>query len=118
MLINHNIFIEVLLAEYTPSMGMYGFRSEFLNDLQKRGIWEVGRFPAYMPDDICSYFATKDRKMLHYISMQGGVWLITHAGVKSLLCDLENMNGRSMAFDMEEINESTHNVDNSKDYIF
>ena len=82
-----------------------GFRSVILNDMQRRHIWEVGRFPAYLPDDICKELIMQDRNMLHYVSMQGGVWLMTHAGVKSLLCDFENIKqGKSHAFSFDEIN--------------
>lgn len=104
MFINQNVFIEVLLAAHTPSMGNMGFRSVLLNDMQRRNIWEVGRFPAYLTDDICKDLIMKSRNMLHYVSMQGGVWLMTHAGVKSLLCDLDNIqHSKSVAIDFKTL---------------
>lgn len=84
-------------------MGKYGFRSEFLNDLQSRNVWEIGRFPAYLPDDACVVRIMKNRNMVHYVSCQGGVWLATHAGSKSLLCDFENMNNRTTMFDIKKL---------------
>lgn len=109
MLINQYVFIEVLLAAFTPSMGNMGFRSVFLNDLQRRSIWEVGRFPAYLTEDRCKELIMQSRNMLHYVSMQGGVWLVTHAGVKSLLCDFKNIKSKSIALNMDEINKLQQN---------
>lgn len=104
MFINQYVFIEVLLAAHTPSMGNMGFRSTVLNDMQRRNIWEVGRFPAYFTDDMCKELIMKSRNMLHYVSMQGGVWLMTHAGVKSLLCDLDNIqHSKSVAIDFKTL---------------
>lgn len=105
MLIKPNVFIEVLIEEFTPVMDDMGFRSNTLNDLQRKQIWEVGRFPMHLTDDICKELIAKDRNMLHYVSMQGGVWLITHAGVKSLLCDFKNSSGKSVALDFDQLNE-------------
>jgi hypothetical protein len=94
-----------LLAYYTPAPDKIGFRSPILNDMQSRNIWEVGRFPAYFTDERCKELIMMNRNMIHYVSMQGGIWLMTHAGVKSLLCDFENMSNRSMALNFDELKD-------------
>lgn len=68
-----------------------GFRSKILNDFQRRGIYEVGRWSAHLPDELISADILTDRQQIHYANLQGGVWLITHAGVKSMLIDLRNL---------------------------
>lgn len=68
-----------------------GFRSKILNDFQRKGIYEVGRWSAYWTDEMISQDILTNRQLIHYANLQGGVWLITHAGVKSMLIDFRNL---------------------------
>ena len=59
--------------------------SKFLNIMYEQGWIEVGRFPAYLPDDVIVNSLIPDERMELYIVASDGVFIETFAGSKSFL---------------------------------
>jgi len=77
-----------MLAMHTPSPLKGVVRSEFLDKMYKEWFLEVGRWSAYLPDDVIINSIMGNKNLLLYAVNFNGVPLDTHAGCKSFFANI------------------------------